>query len=247
MKSVLNWRILLGLLLVFLSASLYFLHYGIFHDAHHIFIYLLGDIAFVPIEVLLVTLIIHQLLEKRSKKILLKKLNMLIGTFFSECGNQLLEICAEMDTGRQSFSDLAAGDGGWGDGNLSRVSNLLRTHKYDLAVRRSDLERLVSLLASKRQFLVNLLANPNLLEHDDFTDVLWAVFHLTEELDSREKIRSVPDSDLEHLSGGIRRAYRFTAEQWVSYMQHLNKEYPYLFSLAMRKNPFDPHRVVTVV
>jgi len=33
----------------------------IFTDAHHIFIYLVGDIAFVFIKVLLVTMIIHQM------------------------------------------------------------------------------------------------------------------------------------------------------------------------------------------
>ena len=247
MKKILNWRLALGLFLVLMSASLYFLHYGIFHDAHHIYIYLLGDIAFVPVEVLLVTLIIHQLLEKRSKKILMKKLNMLIGTFFSECGNRLLEICAEMDSHPERFSDLSARSSGWGDEELSSVGNILRTHNYTLSVRRSDLGRLISLLSSKRQFLVNLLANPNLLEHDEFTDVLWSVFHLTEELDSRKKVESIPDSDLEHLSGDIRRAYRFTAGQWINYMKHLRGSYPYLFSLAMRKNPFDPNTDVTVV
>jgi len=30
--------------------------------------------------------------------------------------------------------------------------------------------------------LLGLLGNPNLLEHDSFTDLLWAVFHLMEEL-----------------------------------------------------------------
>lgn len=42
-----------------------------FSGPHHIFIYLVGDIAFVPIEVLLVTLIIHRLLETREKKAML--------------------------------------------------------------------------------------------------------------------------------------------------------------------------------
>jgi len=58
----------LGLSLVVLSILFYLLHYAIFRDPHHIFIYLIGDIAFVFIEVLLVTLIIHQLLSDREKK-----------------------------------------------------------------------------------------------------------------------------------------------------------------------------------
>ncbi len=77
-----NWQIFLGLGLIVLSALIYILHFTIFHDTHHIFIYLIGDIAFVPIEVLLVTLIIHRLLSDREKRALLKKMNMVIGTFF---------------------------------------------------------------------------------------------------------------------------------------------------------------------
>jgi hypothetical protein len=55
----LRWQVLLGLALVALSTLFYFIHFLIFRDAHHIFIYMVGDIAFVPVEVLLVTLIIH--------------------------------------------------------------------------------------------------------------------------------------------------------------------------------------------
>ena len=86
----LNWQIFLGLFLVFLSALFYFAHYVIFHDYHHIIIYLVGDIAFVPIEVLLVTLIIDRLLGAREKRSMLEKMNMVIGVFFSEIGTDLL-------------------------------------------------------------------------------------------------------------------------------------------------------------
>jgi hypothetical protein len=56
-----RWLIILSSFLIALSALLYLIHYEIFKDAHHIFIYMIGDIAFLPIEVLLVTLIIHHL------------------------------------------------------------------------------------------------------------------------------------------------------------------------------------------
>jgi formate-dependent nitrite reductase membrane component NrfD len=83
-------RILLGILLILLSIFFYSVHFVVFRDAHHIFIYLIGDIAFVFIEVLLVTLIIHQLLSEREKRTMFKKLNMVIGAFFSETGTTLL-------------------------------------------------------------------------------------------------------------------------------------------------------------
>ena len=50
-----------------------------------------------------------------------------------------------------------------------------------------NLDELKLFLISKRNFLLMLLENPNLLEHDAFTDLLRAVFHLTEELGFRPR------------------------------------------------------------
>lgn len=68
----LHWNFFLGFTLVTLSVITYLAHYAIFRDSHHIFIYLVGDIAFLPIEVLLVTLIIHRLLTEREKRVMFK-------------------------------------------------------------------------------------------------------------------------------------------------------------------------------
>jgi len=78
------------------------------------------------------------------------------------------------------------------------------------------------------------------LEHESFTELLRAVFHLREELLSRRDLIQLPDSDYAHLALDIRRAYTFLVHQWLDYMKYLKKNYPYLFSLSMRTNPFDP-------
>ena len=43
-----------------------------------------------------------------------------------------------------------------------------------------------------------------------------------------------------HLEGDIVRIYRLLVLEWVNYMRYLQSNYGYLFSLAMRMNPFDP-------
>ena len=83
------------------------------------------------------------------------------------------------------------------------------------------------------------MENPNLLEHESFTDLLWAVFHLTEELENREDFEKIPGTDYEHLIRDTQRAYNAMIFEWIAYMNHLKNNYPYLFSLAVRTNPFD--------
>ena len=77
------------------------------------------------------------------------------------------------------------------------------------------------------------------MEHESFTDMLWAVFHLEEELRARKELKGLPDEDLRHLAGDVRRVYGRLARQWLEYMKHLKVSYPYLFSLALRTNPFN--------
>jgi len=240
-----RWYILVGVGLVVFSAALYLLHYAVFGDPHHIWIYLLGDIAFVPVEVLLVTLILHRLLEVREKRALLHKLNMVIGVFFSEVGNDLMRLCLETDADRvrASFSDVAE----WSDGDFVRASCRFREQDYNIEHIPEALEKLKAFLVGKRAFLLRLLENPNILEHDTFTDLLWAVFHLTEELAHRRDVRALPQADRDHLTGDINRAYGRLVAEWILYMRHLKRDYPYLFSLAARTNPFNPGARAEVV
>lgn len=237
---------MLALVLIGLSAGLYFLHYILFHDMHHIMIYLVGDIAFVPVEVLFVTLIIHQLLAIREKRSLFEKLNMIIGTFFSEVGTRLLAYCSESDRKAGEIRQHIPAKDSWTRKEFRAAALYLKGRTYTVDINKIDLEMLRIFLIERRDFLLRLLENPNLLEHDSFTDLLWAVFHLSEELAYRDDLRTLPQSDYQHLAGDITRAYHSLAIEWVSYMNHLKENYPYLFSLALRTNPFDQSASVIV-
>jgi len=241
-----NWRVRLGVALVALSAAIYFVHFLIFGDAHHIFIYLLGDVAFVPVEVLLVTLIIHELLGRRERSAMLKKLNMVIGAFFSEVGTELLARFAAFDPQTDDARSGLVVTRDWTERDFAAAAARFRDADRPVDPRRGDLPGLRDFLAARRGFLLRLLENPNLLEHERFTELLWAVFHLTEELSSRPGLEDLPGSDLEHLAGDIRRAYGRLIAQWLAYMRHLKVDYPYLFSLATRANPLDPRASVVV-
>jgi hypothetical protein len=245
-KYIWNQRVKLGLFLVLLSTIFYGLHYVIFRDSHHIFIYFFGDVAFVFIEVLLVTLIIHQVLSDREKHAMLKKLNMVIGAFFSEVGISLLKYFRDFDQNSKKISRHLLVANEWSPEHFGQMQKVLQNHDSKVNPCAGDLEGLQKFMVEKRSFLLRLLENPNLLEHESFTELLWAVFHLGEELSHRIQINKLPDTDYVHLAGDIKRAYRLLVREWLSHMEHLKNEYPYLFSLAVRTNPFDPDASVEV-
>ncbi|MFA4947549.1 MAG: hypothetical protein WC674_03450 [Candidatus Krumholzibacteriia bacterium] len=241
-----SWKVALGVSLIVMSAILYSIHYLVFGDAHHIFIYLLGDVAFLPIEVFLVTIVVHQLLTERERRVMLKKLNMVIGAFFSEVGTRLLKGFVVVDAAAADKRTRLAAAGSWPERNIKDLVRYFKACECMPRPSSKNLDELKALLAAKRVFLLGLLENPNLLEHESFTEMLWAVFHLAEELEAREDFSKLPASDLKHLEGDIKRAYTTIAVEWLWYMDHLRRNYPYLFSLAVRTNPFDSSASVIV-
>jgi hypothetical protein len=238
-KKIFNWQVILGAILIMLSALVYYIHFLIFRDVRHIFIYLIGDIAFVFLEVFLVTLVVHNLLAHREKQALFKKMNMVIGAFFSEVGRELIKFCIVFDPQSDSLSQKLVVRSEWTDAQFKHLQKEITGFACDIDYKRGD-------LVKKRAFLLALLENQNLLEHESFTDLLWAVFHLTEELEGRDDLKSLAIVDYEHISGDIKRAYRQLINQWLLYMKHLKADYPYLFSLAMRTNPFDRQATIQV-
>jgi len=234
-----NWQLKLGITLVVLSAVVYFLHYAIFRDFHHIMIYLVGDIAFVFLEVLMVTLIIHELLNRREKRQRLQKLNMVIGAFFSEVGFELLRVLTDWDPHLEGVRSRLQVTTLWTEEQFDTAEALMKAYKFRIAEEKLDPIRLRQFLAQKLEFLLRLMENPNLLEHESFTDLLLAVFHISEELVARDDLAELPETDRAHLTGDANRVYGQLTGSWLEYMKYLRATYPYLFSLAVRTNPFD--------
>lgn len=234
-----RWYLTLAIILIVLSALTYTLHYLLFEDLHHILIFAVGDLAFVFIEVLLVTLIIHEVLERRERAVRLSKLNMVIGAFFSEVGLGLIQKINKM----QCEPEVACRDvkvrRDWTHKDFADTMERLKSRKGIVKVEPDGLREMKGFLSERRDFLLRLMENPNLLEHERFTELLLTVFHITDELIARESFDNLPATDLAHIGGDAQRAYGRLIVEWVAYLEYLQKAYPYLFSLAVRENPLD--------
>jgi hypothetical protein len=233
-----SFIVYLALAFLALSGIVYFVHFVIFRDVHHIFIYMVGDLAFLPLEVLLVVLIIERVLARREKQAKLQKMNMVVGAFFTEVGNHLLTSLFPYFDNKAEIAEQLDINADWTKKDFKRAAEYAYNLKVEFDCAKIDLEALKKFLASKRTFILTMLENPNLLEHDRFTDLLWAVTHLDEELEARPSLTALCDSDSEHIAGDIRRMYDHLASEWLDYVEHLKTNYPFLFSLILRTHPF---------
>jgi hypothetical protein len=181
--------------------------------------------------------------ESRERR---RKVNMIIGVFFSEFGTEMLGRLARADPEAGAIRDDLVVSGAWTGAEFGRVREKLRGHGYRIDGSRVDLEETRRFLREKRQFLLALMENPVLFEDDGFTFLIQGVFHLADELFRRGDLSEIPPSDHAHLIIDSERVYRPLALQWLDSMEHLKEHHPYLFSLAMRTNPFDENASVVV-
>lgn len=241
-----RWKLLLATGLALVSALLYLAFFGVHPDPVVIEDWFLGSLAFVPFQVLLVTLVVDGLLGKREQAARLRKLNIVIGVFFSEVGLPLLRQVLAMERRAAALATELAGASGWAPAQQEAAAVRHRALPADVEPRPEALEGIRVHLAARRGVVTSLMVNPSVLEHERFADLLWAVFHLAEELGERSDLRALPASDLAHLAGDVERVFPMLVAEWLRYLRHLQEDYPYLYSLAGRTNPFDARATAEV-
>lgn len=237
---------LLALVLMLAAIVLHVGHYLIFRDFHQLSFYFLLDVAFLPVNVLVLTLLVDRLLNERERAGRRHKMNMVVGVFFTELGRPLLSLLRDLLPPEQASLAQLQITAQTTPRQIMRLAETAATLPLEIVLETRDLAALKALLDEHEELTLRLLANPALLEHEEFTDVLWAVVHLGEELSARQSFENLPAPDIAHLQGDTLRVYSRLLRQWLQYLAHLQQYYPYLYSFAVRADPLHPGGPVEV-
>ena len=235
---------LIIVLLIGMSVVVYLIQFWIFGRAGDTAFYFLEDLAFVPISVLLVTLGVNTVLNRRDRQAMLEKVSIVVNEFYAEAGTEMIMGLRGYIVSLDELSEKLQLSGQWQDKDFLNARAFLAGHPIAVDICSNDLYKLYSLLENKKDQLLRLLENASLMEHDSFTDMLWAVYHVYDELRSRESLGDLPDADIRHLNIDISRAAQLLLIEWIDSMRALKVRYPYLYSLAVRKCPFGKAKIV---
>jgi len=244
MEKHLSWKAKFSILMVVLIIVIYGSNYLVLGDAEHIISYVWTHLGFIPVDILLVAFLLDEIIERKEKEAMLEKLDMLMSTFFSEVGNNLIKQLSTVNEHKANTENLKSIKT-WNEEDFDNKLNELKESSVRFKAEISPEEReefldsLRTLLASKRELIINLINNPNLLEKEEFTSLITAILHLDEELEHRKDLALVNDTDFNHLNGDMERVYNILIHEWVYYLKYLYKHYPYMIALMIRTNPFD--------
>lgn len=244
MEKHLSWKAKFSILMVVLIIVIYGSNYLVLGDAEHIISYVWTHLGFIPVDILLVAFLLDEIIERKEKEAMLEKLDMLMSTFFSEVGNNLIKQLStvnEHKANTENLKSIKTWDEEDFDNKLNELKESSVRFKAEISPeeREEFLDSLGTLLASKRELIINLINNPNLLEKEEFTSLITAILHLDEELEHRKDLALVNDTDFNHLNGDMERVYNILIHEWVYYLKYLYKHYPYMIALMIRTNPFD--------
>ena len=213
MDSHKKWKIKFSLLMVVLIIIIYGSNYLVLGDAEHIISYIWTHLGFIPVDILIVAFVLDEIIERKEKEAMLEKLDMLMSTFFSEVGNELIAQLSSANKYKASTENLKSIKN-WDEKDYDNKLAELKSSSVDFSAqiapedREEFLENLRDLLSSKREFIINLINNPNLLEKEEFTALINAILHLDEELEHRSDLALVNDADFGHLNGDMHRVYQ---------------------------------------
>ena len=194
----------------------------------------------------LLTSLAQWLIQRRQNTLHRHRLNMLVGVFFTEGGNKLLHTFTRFDPGIKTVRKDFLVTAQWSDKNFIHLRTRLKAYEFNVDPALLELEEMHRYLKEKGDLLVHQLENSDLVENEQYAELLWAVVHLRDELAARPAFTNLPETDTAHLANDVKRAYSLLTRQWIDYMIYLKNRYPFLFSLALRTNPFveNPSAVV---
>lgn len=190
---------------------------------------------------------IEMTVSRNDLRVKRKKIRMIIWVFFSEVGVPFIDICkGGVPVLRSGIPDLLVTDE-WERRHFAQARKNLAKRDYAIGLSSIDLLSMQEFLSEKRSFLIQLLQHPMLSEHEPFSDMITAIFHLEEELSARSGLVQLSANDCAHLSRDCNRVLSLLVLGWLDHMEYLKEHYPYLFSLSVRINPFNPNASAEVV
>lgn len=169
--------------------------------------------------------------EERTES--MDRLNMTVGVFFSEFGNKLMTSipCENIGKITEKLSAITQ----WEKRDFAAAKKEIGNIEIEINTKKMDMKKLVMFLSDKRDFLLRLLENPNLIEHETFADLLQAVLHLSEEIEIR-KGGAIYDK-YGHIEEDLETVYLLMIKEWIEYMRFLKFNYPHFFSFMAMNSP----------
>ena len=81
----------------------------------------------------------------------------------------------------------------WKKSDFAVMKKEMQEYSCGVEIDRIDLAAVREFLLKNEEFILRLVENPMVFEHESFTDLILAISHLTEELKARDSLSRTPE------------------------------------------------------
>ena len=216
------------LILSIISGCIYGLQVLLFHDLRNTEFYILQDLAFIPISIAITTVVVGNIVARRSREEAAEKAGMLRTMFFSDIGRVLMK---KIDAISEPSIPACFGNGM----SVQKQQEIIRSTVVTVHTDRDTYEFIRTFLNEKKQDLITLSGNNNLMDQDDFTQLLGGLFQLLDEFSLRGSYEELGESDISHMNDDFARVLILLGTNLAASAEFQQKHFPDFYQKAIRK------------
>lgn len=152
------YYLLMILLFTTLSVTMYSIQTLLFHDPKNTVFYLFQDLAFVPVQALIATLLLNRFVDLIQRMQTRKKLHVIVSAFFSELGTAIVCMFAELNDNNQEFTDqvdiLKASEAADTRKARNELKSKINEFPFQISATPERLAAMSQLLVEKKSFMM---------------------------------------------------------------------------------------------
>lgn len=214
------------LLLCLISTCIYGLQIILFHDVRNTEFYILQDLAFIPISIAITTIVVGNIIDNRAKKEAYEKAAMLRAVFFTDIGRTLMKRLYDVsDAKTLSYLNEAI--------SVKEKQEKIRTCNIHVHTDKDTYEFIRTFLTEKQQDLMTLSGNNDLMDQDDFTQLLGGLFHLLDEFSLRGSYDQLKEDDISHMNEDFTKVLILLGVNMAANMDFQQKHFPNFYQKAV--------------
>lgn len=226
------------IIMVTLAIIIYFVHYVIFGEVVSTVSGIVLSLAYVPIGVLYNFLVLSKVMKKSKQMKLERRMNVIIGSFFHEIGNEVMYSIVEGDENKEQLNYLCNASMDWEKKDFKKLLAIIKRYECKININNINLNKLKKTLHNKEDFLLDLIINSNLEEYDGFSEMIMSLLHLRDEFSSLFTNGVLNEEDRYHMTNDICKVYKWLLRFRVQYVENLKEYYPLMFMKLMKNSPF---------
>ncbi len=216
-----------------LSVLVYGLQLLIFHDPQTTGFYILQDVAFLPISIAIATIVVGEFFSEREKRERQEKTQMMASSFFTELGSELLErlmpVIQNGDAMREIFTTCDIRD----NRSLDQAREKINALTLEVKLEKESYDSLVELITERREVLLVYSSSPYLLDHADFTKLIWGLYHLLDESRLRKSFDQMHAEEIEHLENDFAEVIKLVIMNLARNLLYMRKHYPNYYQTVL--------------